>query len=275
MPQSPPLADTPRPQHLITTLFAMFGRPRDGVLAIAELISLMAPLGLDGNAVRSSVSRLKRRGQLMSTKKQGAAAYELSPEMGEILDAGDHRIFDRQRASVDDPWLLASFSVPERERPIRHRLRATLSRLGFGQLSGGLWIAPGIIVEESRSALERAGLAHYVELFLGGRVSDEEPAEAVRRWWDFELLEHAAVGFVQANAGVLDRPRADDEDFAAYVEAITQWRRLPYLDPGLPAEVLPVDWPGLRAESLFRELSAALAPGAERFAASILGPRLP
>lgn len=270
MPQSPPPADTPRPQHLITTVFAMFGRPRDGVLAIADLIELMIPLGLDGNAVRSSVSRLKRRGRLVSTKQGGVAAYQLSDAMREILDAGDHRIFEGERAAIGDPWLLASFSVPEQKRPIRHQLRSTLSGLGFGQLSGGLWIAPAVIVDESRAAIERSGLSHYVELFVGDRVSGDATAEAVRRWWDFDLLEQAAARFLQDSDSILSEPRSDQRDFANYVDIITRWRRLPYLDPGLPLDVLPKDWPGVRAERLFRTSIEQLAPGAERFAASIL-----
>ena len=35
--------------------------------------------------------------------------------------------------------------------------------------------------------------------------------------------------------------------FAAYVPMLTSWRRLPYLDPGIPLSLLPADWPGVRA----------------------------
>jgi phenylacetic acid degradation operon negative regulatory protein len=33
---------------------------------------------------------------------------------------------------------------------------------------------------------------------------------------------------------------------------VQQWRVVPFLDPGLPAELLPADWPGPAAAECFR-----------------------
>ncbi len=52
---------------------------------------------------------------------------------------------------------------------------------------------------------------------------------------------------------------------------LTAWRRLPYADPGLPLELLPAGWNGLRAEQLFGDLSARLSAPAARHAAAVLG----
>ena len=48
-----------------------------------------------------------------------------------------------------------------------------------------------------------------------------------------------------------DEPPSGREAFGGYVRLLTDWRRLPYLDPGLPAELLPADWTGIRAADLF------------------------
>ncbi|MFC5337298.1 PaaX family transcriptional regulator C-terminal domain-containing protein [Leucobacter denitrificans] len=262
--------DAPRPQHLIITLFAIYARPREGVLSIAEIIALMTALGVDSSAVRSSVSRLKRRGLLQSTQKDGAAAYRLSDELVEVFRAGDQRIFHQQRATLDDPWLLASFTVPEKERPVRHQLRTTLARLGFGQVSGGLWIAPGLLASETKTALENAGLEKYVELFLGNRISNDPLAEAIRSWWDLPTIEAHYREFISAFEQVVDLDFAAEETFATYMHAMTQWRRLPYLDPGIPAELLPEDWAGFRAEAVFSRLRNRLAGTAEGYVSATL-----
>ena len=47
---------------------------------------------------------------------------------------------------------------------------------------------------------------------------------------------------------------------------LTAWRRLRYLDPGLPPEVLPARWDGVTAAALFGELSDTLRPPAHRHA---------
>jgi phenylacetic acid degradation operon negative regulatory protein len=60
------------------------------------------------------------------------------------------------------------------------------------------------------------------------------------------------------------RPR---DAFADYVRVLTDWRRLPYLDPGLPAELLPPGWAGARAAEIFFTLQSRLAGAAGEHAA--------
>lgn len=259
-----------RPQHLIVTVFGRYVRAHGGVIQIADLIEMMAALGADSSAVRSAVSRLKQRGVLVSMRSGGGAAYRLADSLEGVFSAGDRRIFEERRAQPSDPWLLASFSVPERERPLRHQLRRLLQRLGFGQVNGGLWIAPGLIADETRMALRRAGLDGFVELFLGDRLSEDDLVLAVRRWWDLPALEPLYRDFVEGFSDVLDEKLTDGEAFAGHVGAITRWRRLTYLDPGIPLELLPDGWSGVEAERLFAELHRRLEPAAERFVTAVM-----
>jgi phenylacetic acid degradation operon negative regulatory protein len=68
------------------------------------------------------------------------------------------------------------------------------------------------------------------------------------------------------------RPASRPRDaFADYVRVLTDWRRLPYLDPGLPAEVLPPGWAGARAAGIFFTLQARLAGAAGEHAARATG----
>lgn len=50
------MADQHTPRSLIVTLYGAYGRERPGPLPVAELIRLMAVLGVDAPSVRSSVS---------------------------------------------------------------------------------------------------------------------------------------------------------------------------------------------------------------------------
>lgn len=255
-----------RPQHLIVTVFGRYVRAHGGEIRIAALIEMMSALGVDAGVVRSSVSRLKQRGILMS---EGGGAYRLSSSLEDVFAAGDRRIFESRRAESGDQWLLASFSVPESERPLRHQLRKLLQRLGFGQVTGGLWIAPGLIAEEAETALVGSGLDGYVELFLGSSLSRDPLEAAVREWWDLDAMEPLYRGFIETfrgMSGVTDERLA----FAGHVRAITQWRRLVYLDPGLPLSLLPEGWVGVEAARVFDELHTALEPAAERFVGSVM-----
>ncbi len=147
-----------QPRQLIVTVYGLYSRGAGGWMSVASLVSLLGDLGVDEPAVRSSISRLKRRGILLARKRDGAAGYELSAGAQAILREGDHRIFRRERARLGDGWLLAVFSVPEAERHQRHVLRSQLSRLGFGTAAPGVWIAPAYLHEATTEMLARLGL---------------------------------------------------------------------------------------------------------------------
>ena len=154
-----------RPRALIVTIYGLYARSAGGWLGVSTLIRLMGRLGVEEPAVRSSISRLKRRGILEPERRDGTAGYALSAHARAILDEGDRRIFDRPRGTLDDGWVLAVFSVPESERGKRHALRSRLTWLGFGTVGPGVWIAPGHLEAETRDAIDRDGLADYVDLF--------------------------------------------------------------------------------------------------------------
>ncbi|MFF2329094.1 MULTISPECIES: PaaX family transcriptional regulator C-terminal domain-containing protein [unclassified Streptomyces] len=267
-----------QPRQLIVTVYGLYARDTGGWMSVASLIHLLADLGVEAPTVRSSVSRLKRAGLLEAQSLSGAAGYRISPETEQILRDGDPRIFAARRATVEEGWVLVVFSVPESERAKRHTLRTQLTRLGFGSVSAGVWIAPAHVHDEAEDMLARHGLRSYADLFRshylpGGAAHGEGdtgedgntdlPAK-VRSWWDTVRLQRLYVEFLAAHRPVAERiaggsPVTDREAFTTYIRVITDWRRLVYLDPGVARELLPEEWSGTEASELFDELHARLA----------------
>src|SRR4051812_40288817 len=93
------------PRSLLMSFFGAFLRRVGGWIAVADLVTLMGDLDLDEQAVRSAVSRLKRRGVIASERRDGLAGYRLTPLGEAILDAGDARIFGRRNGGPPE-WLL-------------------------------------------------------------------------------------------------------------------------------------------------------------------------
>jgi len=236
------------------TFFGAFLRRLGGWIAVADLIALMAELGLDAQAVRSSVSRLKRRGVIESERRGGAAGYRLTARGEAILRAGDARIYGRARdvngaATRDDAapaWLLVVFSIPEAQRAVRHRLRAGLTGLGLGTVAPAVWIAPAHLRDEVERLVAELGVSERVELFAADPLTD--PA----RYWDLDAL---TAEYERYLAEWESRPV---DGFADYIRHLDAWRRIPFHDPGLP---LPV---AERAREVFAEIDARLAPTAWR-----------
>jgi phenylacetic acid degradation operon negative regulatory protein len=252
-----------RPRSLIVSFYGAYGRELGGWISVADLIGLMARLDVDSAAVRSSVSRLKRRGLLEARRVGGTAGYSLSEEAGRILAEGDRRIFGRRIADVADGWVMAVFSVPESQRHKRHLMRSRLRWMGFGTAAPGVWIAPLQLADEARRALERLEVTAYVELFRADHLAFGDLRRAIARWWDLDALRTMYDEFLAAHEPLLarwSRRRATDgEDaFADYLRTVDAWRRMPYLDPGLPLELMPDDWSGNRAAHVFFKLHARL-----------------
>ena len=263
------------PRQLILSLYGLYAREEGNWLSVASLISLMADLGVDSPAVRSSVSRLKRRGVLEPAPRDGQAGYALSAGALAVLREGDRRIWSHPRATAADGWLVVVFSVPESMRERRHALRSHLGRLGFGTAAPGVWVAPATLYDETVRALDEVGLTAYTEFFRGDYLGAGDVAARMREWWDLDELTGLYADFCDAW-----RPVAGDRSgwpparaFATYVPMLTSWRRLPYLDPGLPLEHLPAAWPGIEAGELFASLDARLREDARTHAHHTVGGR--
>jgi len=236
------------------TFFGAFLRRLGGWIAVADLIALMGELDLDAQAVRSAVSRLKRRGVIESERRDGAAGYRLTARGEAILRAGDARIYGRAQDARDGgaadlgvaapAWLLVVFSIPEAQRALRHRLRAGLSGLGLGIVAPAVWIAPAHLGGEVRALIDELGVADRVELFAADPLADP------RRFWDLDAL---AAEYSRYLAEWDSRPL---DGFADYLRHLDAWRRIPFHDPGLPTPV------GERAWRVFAGIDARLAPTA-------------
>ena len=202
------ISDNTRLGQLILTIFALYGRAEDNWLSVASIVALMADLGADGQAVRSSVSRLKRRGVLDGERRGGAAGYSLTAPTLELLAEGDVRIFNRPRATAGRRLAGGRVLGPESERDKRHALRTNLTRLGFGTAAPGVWVAPGGIAAETRHTLERRGLAEYVDLFAGDHLAFGDLRSKVREWWDLDELTALYAHFLTRYCPVRDRMAA-------------------------------------------------------------------
>ncbi len=259
-----------RPRSLIVTVFGAYARDSDGWLSVASLVRLLSAIGVEEPAVRSSVSRLKRRGVLVAERRAGAAGYGLSQDFRTELDEGDRRIFHRPAGRLEDGWVLAAFSVPESERQMRHQLRTRLTWLGFGTVAPGVRVAPAHLADDTRRVLTRVGLSAYVDLFRADYLDFADLRDEVSRWWDLDELARRYDGYLDTWQPVLAgwrRRRAVDprDAFRDYMGTLDAWRRLPFLDPGLPADLLPRGWQGARAADVFFGLRERLCGPARQF----------
>lgn len=240
---------------LLRTVIGLYLRPLGGEISSAALVTLLGDLGIQEGPARTAITRVKQKGLLLAAP---GARYALNPAAVPMLERGDRRIFEVRAMTTGDDWLLISATVPEAQRDVRHQLRSRLLFLGAGTVAPGLWITPAHLAGEVEALLDETSARPFATLF---RTSDPQLSvplrDAAARWWDLDALRAEHDRFL-ASVDALD----EAAPFAAYVRLLDSWRVLPYVDPGLPAELLPADWPGSRSIAAFTGLSARLADAA-------------
>jgi phenylacetic acid degradation operon negative regulatory protein len=259
---------------LLRTVIGLYLRRVGGWISIADLVHLMQRLDVPASATRTAVTRLKTKRLLVSETVNRAIGYRLNPEAVSMLSRGDRRIFDARTMQIDDAWCLISFSLPEELRPLRHQLRRRLSWIGCGMVAPALWICPDFLSEEIEQILEDLDVRDFATLFRTERPrTSGDLASAVSGWWDLEQLDSLHRGVIGQLRGLLTGGRVTPADaFARYIRGVDAWRVIPYVDPGLPLELLPSNWPGAESTRLFEELSSRHREEAWTYVARLVNP---
>jgi len=241
---------------LLRTLVGASIRDLGGWMSSAAFVSLLGQVGVSQARTRNALTRAKAKG-LLRAEIRTSPGYALTEQGSGLLARGDRRIFHPRLMSARDPWCLISFSVPESDRGRRHQLRRRLTWIGCGLVADALWVCPAFLADEVSAILRELELAGHVTLFRANVIhSPEDRAADIARWWDLPAIAALHEKFLASHAAAIEEFTADPQPATAYrtwITALDAWRPIPYLDPGLPAELLPATWPGNRSIPLFLE----------------------
>jgi phenylacetic acid degradation operon negative regulatory protein len=267
-----------RPQSLVITLLGSYVHPEERTVWSGGLVKLLAELGYSAGAARVALVRLTRRGLLERLRDGRLVHYRLTGRAAALLDEGDQRIFSLGRdARPAEAWTFLWHAVPEEQRLERGRLARRLRFLGFGSVQDGVWVSPHDREREATALLGELGLARHAAVLVGRPASGSDFAALVARAWDVEQLTERYRAFVSAfgrYAGVRRNGLGDPDAFLVRTRLVHDFREFPFLDPGLPEDVVPTHGQRARAVDLFHELYGSLAQPAHRhFDATTVPPR--
>jgi phenylacetic acid degradation operon negative regulatory protein len=249
----------PAARSMLLTVLGEFLLQRPEGAWQEALIAGLKLLGFTPSAARQAVVRSARDGWLDGERVGRRSRMRLTKRSAELLRDGARRIYGfGAPVSWDGRWLLLVLRVPEQRRELRHQLTTQLAWAGFGSLGNGLWITPHVDREALVKAEEPAQLLSFrAELGALG-----ETQKVIDEAWDLPSLREHYETFVDDFAQV--RPRSPEATFASQTAIVHAWRRFPFVDPDLPDDLLPRDWPRRKAYELFRERHERWAPLAQQ-----------
>jgi phenylacetic acid degradation operon negative regulatory protein len=237
-------------RSMLLTVLGEFVLPQQAPVWTGALVSALAEIGVEDKSARQALSRLAAEGLLASQRLGRRVQWQLTPAATDLLVEGTERIygFGRQTEAWDGRWLVVALSVPESQRQVRHTLRTRLTWAGLGSPLPGVWVTPQVS-KQGEVAAVIASLGLKPVSFVGAFGEIGEIGELVAASWHLDEVEALYAQFLTSFAGTAIGSPA--EAFASQVRLVGQWRRFPFMDPGLPSELLPKKWPRQAAADLF------------------------
>ena len=239
-------------RSLLLTVLGEFVLPRAEPVWTQVLLDVLGGLGVESKSARQALARTGAEGLLVSDRAGRRVRWSLTTAGRRLLTDGAARIygFGRSDHVWDGRWLVLLISVPESHRQLRHRLRTRLAWAGLGSPTPGVWLtADPSKQDEVAGVVADLGLLDATSSFVGpfGGIGAEQ--DVVAQAWNLAEVEAAYHRFL-AEFGPAE-PDTPDEVLRQQIHLVHAWRRFPFLDPQLPASLLPADWAGARAAELF------------------------
>jgi phenylacetic acid degradation operon negative regulatory protein len=203
-----------------------------------ELVRLTTDFGIKEATLRVALTRMVSAGDLI----RSADGYRLADRLLARQRRQDDAMHPPVRPWRGD-WLMLVVTSVGTDARTRAALRTTMYDERFGELREGVWMRPDNLALDLDSEV-------YARLRML-KARDDAPAQLAGQLWD--LPGWASVGhrLLEEMAAAADVP-------SRFVGAAAIVRHL-LTDPMLPAELLPVDWPGARLRAAYHDFATELA----------------
>jgi len=258
---------------------SLFWRTRDKEVGIGSIVKLLGNFSISEPSVRITVSRMCKEGLLKSRRKGLKSYYSLTDYGLRIASKRADRLFRDNKSAWNGTWSIVVYSIPEKGRPARNKLRAMLKSYGYVPLSDSTWISPTDSFSEIEDFVNDLKINDYVQIYDAKHRGFTDPKKLIERNWDLKNINAHYKKFIKKFQPMLDDYKNGiqngilPESSKCFVDAsnlVRKYRDLPFMDPGLPVEIIGKDWLRSRADELFLEYYSLLSQGAMEYAKSVM-----
>lgn len=264
------------PQHLLSILLGDYWFSRTEHISSAGLVALLAEFDISEGSARQAMLRLHKRGVLEQSRAGRTTAYGFRPRTDEVTAVRLRHVvgFGTKPPPWDGLWTVLTLTVPDTIRNVRTAIQSGLRSEGFAMLQDGVWIAPRDRTQTATRLLAEHGVRDG-HVFRADHIPHSGVEAALQRSFDLSKLRRYYERFIQAHRPALDDPALVGNPLAYRTRMMNQWLAFRGIDPELPAELWPADWPRPEARRIFRVLYDELGPAAEERFKEVLRPTDP
>jgi phenylacetic acid degradation operon negative regulatory protein len=208
-------------------------------LPVSALVRIGALFGIAERTTRVALTRMVADGDVVTDN----GVYRLTERLVRRQEQQEEARSPRSK-EWDESWEMAVVTAPMRPLAERVALRKSMVRLRRAELREGVWIRPDNLLRQpdDRTVAEQC-------TFFVSRYPD--PLALVGQLWDLPGWAREA----RRLRAELDGADSLTAGFMATAKVI---RHL-LIDPYLPAQLLPADWPGEELRERYAEFSASYA----------------
>jgi phenylacetic acid degradation operon negative regulatory protein len=259
------------PQRLVMTLLGEFWAGRTDALPSAALVRLLGAFDINEQAARVTVGRLAARGALVLERRGRTTWYRQSTNLLTVLPQGRAiTVGFAEPRRWGGTWTVLSWSVTGATSAATYRLRTSLRELGFAPLSVGVWVSPDEPNDDVAKLFSQVNNATYT--LFSAQDAEASGAMSPLAAWDLNEIRPEYDAFLKLFGPALKRKTAiaPREALVLRTRAVYRWFVIATLDPDLPAELLPSDWPRVAARQLFVDLVDRHTPQANNYVRSVI-----
>lgn len=271
-------------QRLLVTLLGDYWFGRTVHIPSSALVALLGEFGVTEQAARAALSRVVRTGHLEGTKEGRRTSYRLSATSARQAVIYGRAIMrftaarpDSERTAWDGRWTVVAYAIEVQEPDDRRRIRRRLRELGFAPLQDALWVCPRRRAQQACRVLHDLGIAGFT--VLEGASTSEASALDPTMAFELDVVAETYRSLIAdlepSLARVSEGTVEPAEALLMRTMAMDPWRQMALLDPNLPVELLPPDWPGWEARRLFTGIYDGLGGLAEERVREVVAPFSP
>lgn len=250
-----------RSKSLLVSVWGDSISPHGGTVWLGNLITIMALFNINERAVRTSVFRLQQEDILSSVQKGRRSYYSLTKHGRHVFEDASGRIYSSKQPEWTGEWLLLFPDFGKNDKDKRQAFSQQLQWQGFGHINHSIFARP-VMTDSAQNNRSVMLAGKPVLQMIGHRPpvsKDESEKQFLRRMWNLDDVQANYQQFIDHFTPIhrlLVQKKAISNSNCLVIRSLLvhDFRRILLRAPVLPTSLLPKNWEGHIARSLFTDI---------------------